>query len=267
MSLSSPLCFRGAYVQSSSTRSGGQRFNVEWRLGAPARYNGNASRFSPDTVCRPDGPLDASFFFIDSSGGSFSCFFSLPHPPPPSQTLLLNNDLARDARRASLANPPLLRSATHTIHVQAALLTTTPTTSPKPIPDPATLVFGQTFTDHMLTAKWTLAHGWEAPEIKPYGPLALDPSSTVLHYSPTLFEGMKAYKVPFFFFSFFFFVWVRRRGWGADFDREIQDQNGVARLFRPDKNMERLNRGAARLAFPVRLNSPLPTLGPQGGGS
>lgn len=209
-------------------------------------------------------PTDRStrrFFFIDSSGGSFSCFFSLPHPPPPSQTLLLNNDLARDARRASLANPPLLCSATHTIHVQAALLTTTPTTSPKPIPDPATLVFGQTFTDHMLTAKWTLAHGWEAPEIKPYGPLALDPSSTVLHYSPTLFEGMKAYKVR------FFFVWVRRRGWGADFDREIQDQNGVARLFRPDKNMERINRGAARLAFPVRLNSPLPTLGPQGGGS
>lgn len=92
----------------------------------------------------------------------------------------------------------------------------------------------------MLTIKWSKPNGWAAPKIEPYGPLSLDPSSTVLHYAPTLFEGMKAYK----------------------------DKNGVARLFRPgtsspsqlklklmvalaDMNMARMNRGAARLGFPA----------------
>lgn len=119
------------------------------------------------------------------------------------------------------------------------------TSSPKPVPDSSTLVFGQTFTDHMLTVRWNISTGWDAPVIKPYAPLQLDPASTVLHYAPTLFEGLKAYK-------------------GKD---------GVPRLFRPDKvrflrlfrsesrfapntvpvsqNMERMNRSAARLAFPV----------------
>ena len=87
------------------------------------------------------------------------------------------------------------------------------------------LVFGHTFTDHMLLIPWSHETGWGAPSIQPYGPLALDPSSTVLHYASTLFEGMKAYR-------------------DAD--------SGVVRLFRPDKNMERMNRSAARLAFPVR---------------
>lgn len=78
---------------------------------------------------------------------------------------------------------------------QASLLSITPTSSPKTIPETSTLKFGHTFTDHMLTCKWSRERGWEAPEIKAYGPLAMDPASTVLHYSSTLFEGMKAYKV------------------------------------------------------------------------
>lgn len=78
----------------------------------------------------------------------------------------------------------------------------------------------------MLTVPWSSAAGWGVPKIEPYGPLALDPSSTVLHYAPCLFEGMKAY----------------------------MDDKGVARLFRPDKNMERMNKSAARLAFPVSLS-------------
>merc|ERR1712093_643517 len=75
----------------------------------------------------------------------------------------------------------------------------------------------------MLTIPWNSTTGWGTPKIQPYAPLQLDPSSTVLHYAPTLFEGLKAYK-------------------GKD---------GVPRLFRPDKNMERMNRSAARLAFPT----------------
>ena len=55
------------------------------------------------------------------------------------------------------------------------------------------------------------------------GPLALEPSSTVLHYAQTLFEGMKAYR----------------------------DENGKVTLFRPDMNMRRMNTSASRLALPV----------------
>lgn len=95
----------------------------------------------------------------------------------------------------------------------------------KQMPASSELIFGHTFTDHMLLIPWTHGTGWGAPVIKPYGPLALDPSSTVLHYASTLFEGMKAYR---------------------------DATSGVVRLFRPDKNMERMNKSAARLAFPVR---------------
>ncbi|KAK4704872.1 branched-chain amino acid aminotransferase, partial [Phenoliferia sp. Uapishka_3] len=105
--------------------------------------------------------------------------------------------------------------------------------SPKEIPPSSTLSFGRTFTDHMMCIPWNVETGWGAPEIKPYGPLAIDPSSTVLHYAPCLFEGMKAYK-----------------------DAETD----TARLFRPDKNMERMTRSAARLAFPTFSGDHLITL-------
>lgn len=71
---------------------------------------------------------------------------------------------------------------------------------------------------------WKSSTGWGTPVIKPYGPLQLDPSSTVLHYACTLFEGLKAYR-------------------DAD--------SGKVTLFRPDMNMARMNRSAARLAFPT----------------
>jgi branched-chain amino acid aminotransferase len=75
--------------------------------------------------------------------------------------------------------------------LDASLLTVQETTTPSSLPDSSTLVFGQTFSDHMLCVKWSLEKGWQAPEIKPYAPLAIDPASTVLHYASTLFEGMK----------------------------------------------------------------------------
>ncbi|KAL3231801.1 Branched-chain-amino-acid aminotransferase, cytosolic [Nakaseomyces bracarensis] len=85
------------------------------------------------------------------------------------------------------------------------------------------LVFGQTFTDHMLTVEWTKANGWGVPEIKPYGKLALDPSSCVFHYGFELFEGLKAYRTP---------------------DNKIT-------MFRPDMNMIRMNKSAARICLPT----------------
>lgn len=93
---------------------------------------------------------------------------------------------------------------------------------PKPIPAPETLVFGETKTDHMLVVHFDPVNGWTVPEIKPYGPLSIDPSSSCLQYCPNVFEGMKAYI-------------------GLD---------GEARLFRPEKNMQRLARSAARVALP-----------------
>ncbi|KAL2013754.1 hypothetical protein VTN00DRAFT_1279 [Thermoascus crustaceus] len=107
--------------------------------------------------------------------------------------------------------------------LDASKLTITKTTTPKePLP-PQELVFGKTFTDHMLAIEWTASDGWLAPRITPYQNLSLDPATCVFHYAFECFEGMKAYK----------------------------DKNGRIRLFRPDKNMARLNKSSARIALPT----------------
>ncbi|KAG8695732.1 hypothetical protein FRC09_008970 [Ceratobasidium sp. 395] len=95
--------------------------------------------------------------------------------------------------------------------------------NPRPPPSSSSLVFGHTFTDHMIYIPWNVIRGWETPTIIPYGPLSLDPSVTVLHYAQTLFEGMKAYR----------------------------DEHNKVTLFRPDMNMKRMNRSAARIALPT----------------
>ncbi|KAJ7272293.1 hypothetical protein C8J57DRAFT_1225831 [Mycena rebaudengoi] len=46
-------------------------------------------------------------------------------------------------------------------------------------------------TDHMLVIMYDPMSGWSAPQTKPYGPLALDPSSNCLQYCTNIFEGMK----------------------------------------------------------------------------
>jgi branched-chain amino acid aminotransferase len=83
------------------------------------------------------------------------------------------------------------------------------------------LVFGKTFTDHMLICHYKEGQ-WQTPEIKPYQPLTLDPSASVLHYGQAIFEGMKAFK----------------------------DNQGKVWLFRPDENYRRFNRSAHRLQIP-----------------
>ncbi|KAJ7585679.1 aminotransferase [Mycena floridula] len=97
----------------------------------------------------------------------------------------------------------------------------------KEVPKPEDLVFGLAKTDHMLVIEFDPATGWGAPEIRPYGPLSMDPASSCFQYATSTFEGMKAYV-------------------GDD---------GKPRLFRPQRNMERLARSAARIALPVRLTS------------
>ena len=56
--------------------------------------------------------------------------------------------------------------------------------------------FGRHFTDHMVTIGWTAGRGWHDPAVVPYGPIALDPASMVLHYGQEIFEGLKAYQQP-----------------------------------------------------------------------
>ncbi|KAJ7130113.1 branched-chain amino acid aminotransferase II [Mycena crocata] len=107
--------------------------------------------------------------------------------------------------------------------IQPNRLEVTRHTSPATPPPSQTLVFGHTFTDHMLTIPWDAVSGWGTPEIKPYGPLQMEPSATVLHYAQTAFEGMKAYR----------------------------DEHGKVTLFRPDMNMKRMNNSARRIALPT----------------
>ncbi|KAL8738729.1 MAG: hypothetical protein Q9190_007960, partial [Brigantiaea leucoxantha] len=75
----------------------------------------------------------------------------------------------------------------------------------------------------MLSIEWTASQGWLPPRITPYQNLSLDPATCVFHYAFECFEGMKAYRT----------------------------NQGQLRLFRPDKNMARLNKSAARIALPT----------------
>ena len=82
--------------------------------------------------------------------------------------------------------------------------------------------FGKIFTDHLVAIKWTAERGWHDAELRPYGPLTLDPGTVFLHYAQGIFEGLKAFR---------------------------QADGGVA-VFRPDANAARFRRSARRLALP-----------------
>ncbi len=90
-----------------------------------------------------------------------------------------------------------------------------------PDTDFSDLKFGSVFSDHMFVADY-MDGRWLAPEILPYGPLPMEPGAKVFHYGQAVFEGMKAFK----------------------------DSEGNVFLFRPEKNFERINRSACRLAMP-----------------
>ncbi|EPE04843.1 branched-chain amino acid cytosolic [Ophiostoma piceae UAMH 11346] len=149
---------------------------------------------------------------------------------PPSMTasassgarlLLSRGAAAISARRAYSAKPAA--STSQLPGIEPSKLTITETTKPGTLPPHNELVFGRAFSDHMLTIEWDESQGWQSPEIKPYQNLSLDPATCVFHYAFECFEGMKAYK----------------------------DKQGRIRLFRPDKNMERFNKSAARIALPT----------------
>ena len=94
-------------------------------------------------------------------------------------------------------------------------------------PDWNNLGFGKYFTDHMFIMDYDKGMGWHDARIIPYQNLSLDPACMVFHYAQEMFEGLKAYRTP---------------------DGEIQ-------LFRPDKNIERMNNTNRRLCIPQLDNS------------
>ena len=96
------------------------------------------------------------------------------------------------------------------------------TATPKEKPAADTLGFGKYFTDHMFMMDYAEGQGWHNARIIPFGPIAIHPASTVLHYGSEIFEGLKAYR-------------------RAD---------GQVQLFRPIENIRRMNNSAERMCLP-----------------
>ncbi len=84
------------------------------------------------------------------------------------------------------------------------------------------LGFGKYMSEHMFIVDYKRDQGWINPRVTPYAPLILDPAAMVLHYNQEVFEGLKAYT----------------------------QVDGKIALFRPDQNIERLNKSASRLYMP-----------------
>lgn len=82
--------------------------------------------------------------------------------------------------------------------------------------------FGQFFTDHMVTVRWSSERGWHDARVEPYRSLEFDPATTVLHYGQAIFEGLKAYR----------------------------QSDGTVTAFRPEANARRFQESARRIAMP-----------------
>ncbi|WP_425503736.1 branched-chain amino acid aminotransferase [Sphaerisporangium rubeum] len=103
--------------------------------------------------------------------------------------------------------------------VQQSESARTPAERERVLADPG---FGTHFTDHMISIDFTEGRGWHDARLTPYGPLTLDPATSVFHYAQELFEGLKAYR----------------------------QAGGSIVTFRPYSNAARFNQSAARMAMP-----------------
>ena len=81
--------------------------------------------------------------------------------------------------------------------------------------------FGRVFSDHMFIMDYSNG-AWKDHRIVPFQNLNLHPSTSAIHYGQSIFEGLKAYK----------------------------DSDGNVQIFRPEKNIQRLNNSARRMAMP-----------------
>lgn len=87
--------------------------------------------------------------------------------------------------------------------------------------DFSNLTFGKYYTDHMLVKEYKNG-AWQESEIVPYEDFLVSPANITLHYGQSIFEGMKAFR----------------------------GEDGIVRLFRPERNFARLNTSAERMAIP-----------------
>lgn len=142
---------------------------------------------------------------------------------PPSPTLDSTSKLTK-AGTNTILSQTISNDSPTVADLDASKLTITPNLNPKAVPamDSPEVWAQSVTTDHMLTVRWTEKAGWDAPEIRPYGPLSIMPTASVLHYATECFEGMKAYR-------------------GHD---------GKVRLFRPERNAQRFLKSATRIALP-----------------
>ena len=83
------------------------------------------------------------------------------------------------------------------------------------------LGFGDEFSDHMFVMDYKDGK-WQQPTIVPFQNLTFSPAMITLHYSQTIFEGLKAYHA----------------------------KNGKINVFRPDRHANRINISAKRLCIP-----------------
>lgn len=83
------------------------------------------------------------------------------------------------------------------------------------------LGFGTYYADHMFSMMHEQG-SWRQPQIVPFAPVPVHPANAALHYGQAVFEGLKAYR-------------------GSD---------GRVRIFRPDRNAERLESSCDRLCVP-----------------
>lgn len=89
-------------------------------------------------------------------------------------------------------------------------------------PDSDNLVFGKEFTDHMFIMDYNTERGWYDARIVPFQDLKVSPASMVFHYGQSVFEGLKAFRTK---------------------ENKVQ-------LFRPKRNINRLNLSNQRLVIP-----------------
>ncbi len=84
------------------------------------------------------------------------------------------------------------------------------------------LGFGEVFSDHMFSMDYENGE-WINQRIEPYGKIEFEPAMCTLHYAQAVFEGLKAFHV----------------------------RDGSINIFRPEKNLERMNRSNERMCIPT----------------
>ncbi|ATP58593.1 branched chain amino acid aminotransferase [Pedobacter ginsengisoli] len=89
------------------------------------------------------------------------------------------------------------------------------------VTDFSQLPFGKVFSDHMFIAEYENGE-WTNLQVLPYGPIPMSPAISALHYGQAIFEGLKAYRLA----------------------------DGKVSVFRAEKNFERFNKSATRMAMP-----------------